>query len=211
MDDEDDDFAPWTPDGADQLLRAAEALVEALRTHAAAVAGLRGDGESGEVVAAGERLVPALLGYADAQFQYTGSGFPLGIVHEFDDDDSDEVVDEGPVAGVSVLRRDDYVVDKETAVLKAGRKAYRRMWPEDDAAAATADVTHLGRALYLIAHADGWDGLRQVKGLRPVGGITLVHSSDELLGADPDTWPEGDLFRHDEERLLYREDDVYTE
>lgn len=210
MDDEDDDFTPWTTDGADQLLRAAEALVEAIRTHAAAVAGLRGDEES-EVVAAGQRLLPALLGYADAQFEFTGSGFPLGIVHEFDDDDSDEVVDEGPVAGVSVLRRDDYVVDKEAAVLKAGRKAYRRMWQEDDAAAAKADVTHLGRALYLIAHADGWDSLRHVKGLRPVGGITLVHSSDELLGADPDTWPEGDLFRHDEERLLYREDDVYTE
>ena len=114
------------------------------------------------------------------------------------------------MAGVSVLRRDDYVVSKEAAVLKAGRKAYRRMWPEDDAAAATADVTHLGRALYRIAHADGWDSLRHVKGLRPVGGVTIVQSSEELLGADPDAWPEWDLFRHDEERLLYRED-VYVE
>lgn len=211
MDDEDDDFSPWTTDGADQLLRAAESLVDAIRTHAAAVAGLRGNEESGEVVAAGERLLPALLDYADAQLEFTGSGFPLGIVHEFDDDGGPEVVEEGPVVGVSVLRRDDYVVKKEAAVLKAGRKAYRRMWPEDDAAAATADVTHLGRALYLIAHANGWDSLRHVKGLRPVRGITLVCSSDELIGADPDTWPEEDLFRLDEERLIYREDNVYTE
>lgn len=211
MDDEDDDFIPWTTDGADRLLRAADALVEAIRTHAAAVAGLRGDEESEEVVAAGHRLVPALLGYADAQFEYTGSGFPLGIVHDFDDDDGNEVVEEVPVAGVSVLRRDDYVVSKEAAILKAGRKAYRRTWPEDDAAAATADVTHLGRALYQIAHADGWDSLRHVKGLRPVGGVTIVQSSEELLGVDPDAWPEEDLFRHVEERLLYREDDVYVE
>lgn len=213
MDDKADDFIPWTTDGADRLLRAADALVEAIRTHAAAVIGLRGDEEFGELIAPGERLVPALLGYADAQFEYTGNSFPLGIIHSFDDDDddSDEVVEVGPVAGVTVLRRDDYVVSDLAGILEAGRTAYQRAWPEDDAAAATADVTHLGRALYQIAHADGWDSLRRIWGLRPVAGVTLVQSSEELLGADPDEWPDEDLFRHDEERLLCREDDVHVE
>lgn len=95
--------------------------------------------------------------------------------------------------------------------MKAGRKAYRRLWPGDDSAAAAADVTHLGRALYQIAHADGWDSLEQVKGLQPVGGVVIVQSSDELLGADPAAWPEDDLFEHDDDRLLYRQDDVFSD
>lgn len=211
MDDEDDDLTPWTPEGAALLLEAADALVEAIRNHATAVTGLRGDEQSGGVLAAGDRLRPAVLAYADAQFDYTGTGFPLGIVHEFDEDEDDDDVDGGPVAGVSVLRRSDYVVSNEAAVMKAGRKAYRRAWPEEDAAAAAADVTHLGRALYQIAHADGWDSLNEVKGLQPVGGVVIVQSSDAILGADPDEWPEDTLFGHDEDRLLYRQDDVYTD
>ncbi len=212
MDDEDDDFTPWTPEGAARLLQAADVLVEAIRTHASSVTGLRGDEQSADLFAAGAQLRPAVLAYADAQFDYTGTGFPLGIVHQFDDDEEDgDDVDAGPVAGVSVLRRNDYVVSNEAAVMKAGRKAFRRVWPEEDAAAAAADVTHLGRALYQIAHADGWDSLEQVKGLEPVGGVVIVQSSDELLSADPDEWPEDDLFGHNEDRLLYRQDDVYSD
>jgi len=165
MDDEDDDFTPWTPEGAARLLQAADALVEAIRTHAAAVTRPRGEDQSSDVFAAGDQLRPAVLAYADAQFEYTGIGFPLGIVHQFDDDEEEDDDDHGPIAGVSVLRRNDFVVSNEATVIKAGRKAYRRVWPEDDAAAAAADVTHLGRALYQIAHADGWDSLEHVKGL----------------------------------------------
>ena len=171
MNDEDEDFTPWTLEGAALLLQAADALVEAIRTHASAITSLRGDESSGEVVAAGDRLLPAVRAYADAQFDYTGTGFPLGIVHEFDENEGDDDIDDGPVAGVSVLRRNDYVVSNEAAVMKAGRKAYRRLWPAEDAAAAAADVTHLGRALYQIAHAQGWDSLHQVKALQPVGGV----------------------------------------
>lgn len=213
MDDEDDDFTPWTPEGAARLLQAADALVEAIRTHAATVTSLRGEDESAGVFASGNQLRPAVLAYADAQFDYTGIGFPLGIVHQFDDDEDeeDDDVDHGPIAGVSVLRRNDFAVSNEAAVMKAGRKAYRRVWPEDDAAAAAADVTHLGRALYQIAHADGWDSLEHVKGLDPVGGVVIVQSSDALLGADPDAWPQDDLFGHDDDRLLYRQDDVYSD
>lgn len=210
MNDEDEDFTPWTLEGAALLLQAADALVEAIRTHASAITSLRGDESSGEVVAAGDRLLPAVRAYADAQFDYTGTGFPLGIVHEFDENEGDDDIDDGPVAGVSVLRRNDYVVSNEAAVMKAGRKAYRRLWPAEDAAAAAADVTHLGRALYQIAHAEGWDSLEQVKGLQPVGGVVVVQSSDELLSADPDGWPEDNVFGQDDDRLLYRQDDVYS-
>jgi hypothetical protein len=68
-------------------------------------------------------------------------------------------------------------------------------------------VTHLGRALYQIAHAHGWHGLDVVEGLRPTGGAVVVVHQDETLGPDPDEWPE-DLFEGDGE-LLYKQEDVY--
>ena len=64
-------------------------------------------------------------------------------------------------------------------------------------------------ALYQIAHVDGWDSLIQVKGLEPIGGVVFVQSCEEMLGGDPDEWPEDDLFDHHEDRLLFRQDDVF--
>lgn len=37
--------------------------------------------------------------------------------------------------------------------MDAGRRAYLHVWPDDDSAAAAADATPLGRALYQLAHA----------------------------------------------------------
>ncbi|MFZ1283324.1 MAG: hypothetical protein WAQ75_04275 [Propionicimonas sp.] len=211
-DDEDEDFTPWTQDGATRLRQAADALLEAIRTHAASLTGVTGEEDAADVFAAGNLLVPALLAYADAQFDFTGTGFPLGVLHQFfDDDDEDDEDDgnEGPSGGVSVLRRSDYVVTDENAVMEAGRQAYRRSTGEADPRAAAADVTHLGAALYQIAHADGWDRLGDIEGLQPTAGIVLLQSSDELLGGDPDDWPEDDLFDYDDGRLLYRQDDIF--
>lgn len=205
-----DDFTLWTPDGATRLREAADALAEAIRAHASTVTAVSGEEGTPEVMAAGSRLLPALLAYADAEFDYTGTSFPLGSLYEFDDDDDDEA-DETPARGVSVLRRSDYAVADEEAVMEAGRQAYLRVWPEDGAEAAAADVTHLGRALYQIAHADGWDALDEVEGLRPTGGVVLVQPSDELLGADPDQWPEDALFDYDDDLLIYRQDDIIVE
>lgn len=138
-------------------------------------------------------MLPKVLAYADAQFDYTGTAWPFGSMHEIDpDNDDDEDEDEGqrPTSGVSVLQRTDLAVTDEIAVLAAGRAAYGRVWPDDDAEDAARDVTHLGRALYQLAHSDGWDNLDEVEGLEVVGRIVLVHRQDELLGEDPEEWPE---------------------
>ena len=110
---------------------------------------------------------------------------------------------------MTVLRRSDYAVRNEEAVMEAGRHAYRRSMGEADPRGAAANLTHLGRALYQIAHADGWDSLDEVERLQPTAGVVLVQSSEELLGGDPDEWPEEDLFVYDDDRLLYRQDDIF--
>lgn len=208
---EDDDFTPWTPRGRARLRLAADRLVEAIRAHASSIGDIRSDDGAAEITAAGNQLVPALLAYADAQFDYTGTAFPLGTLYGLvDDDENEEYADPGPVGGVTILRRTDYVVTDEDSVMKAGRKAYRRSTGKAKTKSAAAHVTHLGEALYQIAHADGWDSLDHVKGLQPTAGIVLVQSSEELLGDDPDEWPEEDLFDYDDDHVLYRQDDIYV-
>jgi len=172
----DEDFTPWTPEGAARLRAAAVELTAAITAHAEAVTAVKKDTDITEVFAAGDRLLPAALAYADAQFDYTGNGFPFGVLHQFaEQDDDDEPADEPePAAGISVLQRHDYRVTDEAAVMSAGRRAYLDAWPEDDEAAAAADVTHLGRALYQIAHASGWHNLDEVEGLRATGGVVVV-------------------------------------
>lgn len=108
---------------------------------------------------------------------------------------------------VSVLSRQDYIVVDEAAVLASGREAYLRVWPDDSQQDAERDVTSLGRALYQIAHSDGWDSLGRVAGLRQSGGSTAVIGQDAPLVGDPDDWPD-ELFET-EGPLLYRQDDVF--
>ncbi len=207
----DDDFTPWTAAGAARLREAADALIDAIRTHANAVASLTSEADVGSLFLAGDELLPALREYADAQFDYTGTNYPLNalddLVDEEDEDGDWDGDDDGPVVGVSILRRHDYLVADEESVLTSGRHAYRRVWPDDDAEAAEADVTDLGRALYQIAHADGWDALDDVAGLEPVGGVVIIRPADELLGDDPEGREE-DLFAHDDDSILFRLDDV---
>ena len=205
----DEDFTPWTPEGAARLRAAAAELAAAITAHADAVTAVTNNADITEVFAASDRLLPSVLAYADAQFDYTGNGFPFGVLHQYaEQDDEDAAEEEEPTAGISILQRHDYQVVDEAAVMAAGRRAYLRAWPEDDEAAAACDVTHLGRALYQIAHADGWHRLDQVEGLRPTGGAVVVIDQEETLGPDPDEWPE-DLFENEGE-LLYKHEDVFA-
>jgi hypothetical protein len=209
VDDLDDSFEPWTEAGADRLVQAASAVQIAVATHAAAVIAAGGDIDG--VFQASEALLPALLEYADAQFDFTGTGFPLGVLEQFvgeDDEDEDAEADgQWPTTGISVVQRRDYVVSDTDSVLAAGRAAYLRVWPDHTEADSDADVSHLGRALYQLAHAEGWDSLAAVEGLEPVAGIVAVVKQDEFLGPDPDEW--ADEVLDEEAQVLYSQADVF--
>jgi hypothetical protein len=209
-DDEDLNFTPWTAEGAARLKAAASEAARALIEHAEDIAKLTSKSDFREVLEASDRLIPALLAVADAQFDYTGNSGPLGLVYGYDDDDDDDDDEElESVAGISVLQRRDYEVTDESAVITAGQQAYLRVWEEDTPEQAEADVTHIGRALYQIAHSSGsWESLDEVDGLRLTGGAVVVAPADEVLGRDPDEWPEA-LFEHDPARVLYTQADVY--
>lgn len=207
------EFVPWTKAGAERLLAAAADLTEAITAHAQALAIMTAADDDG-VFDASELLVPAVVAYAEAQGGLTGYAFPFGVIAQYvegddgpeDDEDASGLNDRGHLA-LSVVQRRDYLVKDVEAVMTAGRRAYLRTWPEGGDAAAAADVDHLGRALYQLAHADGWDSLYRADGLEPVGGVVAVIEADELLSPDPDDWVE-DLIG-DEVEVIYSQADIY--
>lgn len=192
-DDLDDEPAPWSAEGAASLRSAAAQLIQAISAHAESVLATSGRAQLGDVMVASDRLVPAVLAYADAQAAYAQYAYPFGVLHQYADNDSDdeEIDTDESVAttGVTVLERRDYRITDEPAVIAAAKTAYLRVWLDDDQADAERDVTDLGRALYQLAHADGWHSLDRVDGLVPAGASISVLRQDELLGRDPNEWP----------------------
>lgn len=208
-DDFEDDFDPWTAAGATALISAGDALARAVQEHARTIAGLIETRQIQKVFDASDLLLPVVLAYNDAQFNLTGNAFPFGPLQDFADDDEDDDEGEEPVigSGLSVVTRQDFIVTDEDAALDAGRSAYRSVWPDDPPAAADEDVTHLGRALYQYAHLNGWDKVKDMAGVAPVGAITVVRANEELLRGDPDDWPEEPFTV--EAPVLYSQCDVY--
>lgn len=204
-------FTPWTEEGATRLREAAREVALRIDAHAAALAGLGPDDFEG-VFAANDRLSEALIAYADAQFEYCGNPGPLGLVSAWNDDDADDDLEEPTSAsGIAVVQRCDYEVTDEAAILSAGVAAYRKSWPEASQGEAAADVTHLGRALYHVAHEAGtWDALRDTTGLRVTGATTRVAAVETTLGPDPEAWPD-DPFDLEEGELIYSVSDVYMD
>jgi hypothetical protein len=211
---DDHELRPCTEQAADTLRAAAEDLAQALLRHATAVTAIGGR-DAPAVFAAGDAVTPAVLAYARAHFEYTGCGAPLQTAYDGGDEGGDGTGADDPPevaaltgTALTVLQRRDYVVTDETELAAAGRAAYRRVWPEDDEAMAAADVTSPGRALYQIAHADGWENLDQAAGLEPTGAAVIVVQQETPLSGSPEGWPDA-LFSLDDRDVLYEQRDAY--
>ncbi|QXG76376.1 hypothetical protein KUM42_02085 [Modestobacter sp. L9-4] len=198
---DEDDLTQWTPAGAERLRVAGAELAAAVTAHAAAVAAVSGEDGVPELLAAHDRLLPAVLAYADAQLDLTGGDFPFGVLHDVDQDQ--EVEDLGidlrdpqppavpapapelsGVTAVTVLQRHDLQVTDEAAVLAAAG--------EDD----------LGSALARLARAGGWSAVGGEPGLRSTARSVLVVGSAVAPGEEPD---------EDGGELLYSHQDVFPD
>jgi hypothetical protein len=197
----DDDLTQWTPADAERLRAAAADLAAAVTEHAAAVSVLTGEDDVPELLAAHDRLLPAVLAYADAQLDLTGNDFPFGVLHSYQDEAEDLGIDlSGPpvatpavaapapelsgVTEVSVLQRHDLHVSDEAAVLTAAGEA------------------DLGQALARLARAGGWSALGGEPGLRSTARSVLVVGSHGAPGEDVD---------EEDGELLYSQQDVFPD
>lgn len=185
---------------------AAERFKSAIDGHLAACVDKGGE-EDPTVQAAYDALREAAKSYDDALYDAYDEVTPFEFSDFPVDDDDEAEADDVSTSGITVLLRRDYLVADQAAVIAEGRSAYLRVWPDDDEAAATADVTSLGRALYQVAHADGWDKLEEIPGLEPTGGSAQVFPQTDLLSQDLGEWPDDVFFMEGDP--LYRQDDVF--
>lgn len=61
----------------------------AVLAHAEAVALTAREHDAPAVFAAGDLLLPHALAYADAQFDHTGAGWPLGVLYQLVDEEQE--------------------------------------------------------------------------------------------------------------------------
>ncbi len=152
-------------DAKQSYARNAEALIEALQEHVQL--SLARSGHESELSAYLEsvmRLRDAAGAYNESEFDWCGS-FPLALDSDADDfeEEDDEESESGDV--LSLTGRWDFRVTDEKKVLRAGRQAYRRAWPEESKKDAKHRVQDLESAAAEVMHADGLAGLERVDGM----------------------------------------------
>lgn len=215
MDEDEDDFEDepditWTEEARARVRAAAEQLMVTVQTHAGTLTALGGERDMQAVFNANKQLAESASAYADAQFDLTHTGWPLGLIEVDDavDDDDDDDDDEHP--SISILSRADYLVHDRQALMEAGYAAYienREGKPTVEDAPVL--VTHLGQVLYEIADAaDSWQVLNRTPGLEPANATTWVVDGElpPLTGEpddDPFVAPEGGW------QMLYGQSDIY--
>lgn len=186
----DDDFEEWPEQFSDETRQRVEEtgrdLAEAILTHSTNVAATIGHADVKTIFAYNKELGIAALAYGRAHFDHCGV-FPNLDPFNFDaDDDVEELADGEELVsgqGITVVRRVDFIAHDVDALIEAGRAAYLEVWPDDTRRDAEADVDDVGRAIYQINHAKGFDALLNADGLAPTAGMTVIHAQENVLDA----------------------------
>ena len=211
----------WSAAARDNLASAATELIETIQVHARTLLAMQGrQAETGAIFEASNDLGRAASRFADAQFDLTGVADPFGVLAQhYQVPENEGESEDGPIVpqvavgeGLSILRRDDYIVVDPERVIAEGRRSYLKVWPNDTEEDASSNGTDLGRALYQVAHAGGWDALTKLAGLQPTAEITWVIQNVELIRGAPEGWPSDPFFREEQrtDNIIYVQNDVFT-
>jgi len=194
--------AQWTDEARRRYRQAAAELLVALSEHERQTSKMSGrQHELPEMFAANDALRLAAEAFDDALMDFTGTAIGWEVLADYEDEEFDDDVEvlDAPSSGVvALMRRDDYLVIEEEAVVEAGRQAYRATWPNDTDDDAKFRVHGLGPALYELIHAAGAEDpatvLARTEGLRPAGpsAVVFAMAAEEF---DPDAI---DLFGGDD-------------
>ncbi len=194
--------AQWTDETRRRYRQATAELLVALSEHDRQTSAMTGrQHEMAEIFAVNDALRLAAEAFDDALMDFTGTTIGWGDLADYEDqefDDDVEVLDAPSSGLVALMRREDYVVVNEDAVVEAGRQAYRETWPNDTDDDAKFRVHGLGPALYELIHAASAEDpaavLARTEGLRPAGpsAVVFAMAAEEF---DPDAI---DLFGGDD-------------
>ena len=217
-DDDDNEDTQWTASARIAFVAAGDDLLAAISAQLDFLASAELGTPWKEIRTINEAVEHAALAYSDAQLDLTGNSYPFGGLKKWEDEDEDDEGDEDededdaqPTMVLSVLQRADYGVLDEEAVLEAARKKFLDNRPGESVTNAQSTVSHLGAALYELAHAEGWDSLDKAPGLTPLGSIIQAIVPDdaiEFLDAQSEA-DEPDVSFSVEGKVLYTEQNRY--
>jgi hypothetical protein len=181
-----DDFNPWTEQGAQGLLEAAEALAQAIRIHARTLVELIDTRDDELVFNANDALLPEVIAYADAQGALTGTFFPFGSLKDYADEHDDDEWDEDEedvftadgAERVCVIGRWDVLVRDASALLALALERLRAQSPD---VAIEADDEHCDSAGSALLTLIGMDGVVRYPGLEDAGSECSVGSVAKTL------------------------------
>ena len=151
----------YSDESRQRLRTASDAFIAAIEQHTVALTGLKGGSSSlPTLFELNDTVRRAAAVWDDAVGDHTGT-FPIAVELP-DENDQDEEDDEGgpdleAVESVSVVSRWDLAVVDVDSLIRAGRSAWRRLWPEEseeDAAVSISDQD-IGQALYALVHEFG--------------------------------------------------------
>lgn len=214
MEDDEWEAGLWSDESRERYVARAEQAIASLRQHVDLVAASTVENDQDRIEVSADEVRLAFVALSDAEFDYSATIGPFGLLQlDEDDDDLGEVVlDESAEHNqFSVMVRRDYAVVSEAAVLDAGRAAYLEVWPDDSADDASEDVQDLGRAIYQIIHAGDLEALNEVEGLQPTAGLMLTVAREHLISATEVESFVDDLGRHFtvDGEVLYSQSDIW--
>ena len=174
-----DDFNPWTPQAAHVLLEAAEALAQAIRTHASTLAELIETRGWEQAVNANDALLPVAIAYADAQAALTGTYFPFGPLKDYADaedlvewdEDEEDVFTADGAERLSVTGRWDVLVRDASALQALALERLRARSPDVNI---DADDEHCDSAVSALLTLIELDGVARYQGVEDAGSQCTV-------------------------------------
>lgn len=178
----------YTDESREALTTATERLIDTLRRHTDYLLGLRGGtAELAGLFDQQQAMNDMVASWNEAVSDHTGTSAVYLIDDDDDEDEDDDDEEEAVQAGelISVVSRFDLVVTDPDAALESGRKAHRRMWPDENDEDTEAAVGRVVDALYSVGHEAG-EPWFELPGVEPAGGIRLFVAVEEHQPFEPD-------------------------
>jgi hypothetical protein len=158
MDETYDETGPeqYSDESREALRRRTDALIDGLRSHTEAMLAVQGgSAETTGLFDRHEEIETLVRAWNDAVFDHTGT-VPLSLDEPDDEDDRDDELEEALETDViCVVSRIDLALDDPDELLREGRAAYSRLWPDESEEDVEAAVPDAGQALYALAHEAG--------------------------------------------------------
>ena len=177
---------PYSAHTCRDLLKAAESLIDALRSYTSVATAITESENLDALEKVGDELAISGARFDQAHINHLSLGAPIGDLDllgldedgdskDCGEEDEASLLNEESAIPISIFTRQDFVVTDVSTLVAAAALSF------DEA----KDLS-IGRVLYELIHRDGRDSLTQREGIVPTASITLFQREETPLGSQTD-------------------------